>query len=988
MNFLLHFFCHSRLLERAANMGHGYSLTALPIIECVWTRSFRMKKMSGGVIDGSSFIQATVRSNPKAQLNSTTVKKEDINGVQESNVILFRRAVPKFDRGTSECAWSHLEPRKQVNKCFHRHGVEFNCTRALREARSTSFGHRSRIFTGGLGPIIRPTGRRIYSTNSHVQAEEDYSGTEDSHPTLLKRWGNGPTGIENVASAIAEAKKDKNGKYINIFPIVYDEQNLKSAWSKIKSKPGNSGGTSVTLDNLKEEWFATTSKELSVGGYRYASARRINIPKGHGKEGTRPLTIANPRDKIVQQAFLQVLSPLWEGSSSWSEVDKETWTKHKQEYSKHYPKSLGRMRRMGRFYVRRWDIKPVWLNSSFGFRPARSVHSALEEVKLYWKNIKWFIKFDIRKAFDRTDHHILTNMLREVISDERLIAEIYKMLDVNIVNFKKDERGLGVPQGSVLSPFLFNVFMHRLDVYMSELVSQSTIYGKKKENPLYTSERHKLRAQLDKENSSLRTKFRAYRALRKKLKRAGNELHLRVEYPRSVHYVRYADDFLIGVCGDKEFAKDLRKKVLDFVKSNMNFEVSLSKLVHAMSDKTEFLGFILSKGVLGPRVKGRTMERFHRLQRRIKDRRTAEYSKYLRMLKESEKRFWIQTTDSNLRKAHQTMMSQSQILLGLGDYSKKKVLESLRSSIDKELADQASMISLESPELLPLASAKLRAKALRGYEQKLTGSRLGAENPRLSEAKAIQDRVWEQCIRSWVSKAKATVRIVPSDEAELLQVLGESELKELLDSRHKYFSLLDKLDSSSTRKKVVDYVYSKHKDKIQGARSGGNASSLIQREFARTTCPPSIYIQMPYELIKADLTQKGYIKGNFPTSKPILCIQHDLDIISHYNYLARGLLNFYCCADNRWQLVKIINWHLRYSLIHTLAHKYNRTVSQTIKIYSKCPTVWSLVGGKKVALTAYIGVEELYTRKKEFLTRKTMSHENILNLLEKTIIKT
>jgi retron-type reverse transcriptase len=589
------------------------------------------------------------------------------------------------------------------------------------------------------------------------------------------------------------------------------------------------------------------------------------------------------------------------------------------------------MRRKDRFYVRRWDIKPVWLNSNFGFRPARSVHSALEEVKLYWKGIKWFIKLDIRKAFDRTDHHILANMLREVISDERLIAEIYKMLDVNIVNFKKDDRGLGVPQGSVLSPFLFNVFMHRLDVYMSELVSQSTIYGKKKENPLYASERHKLRVQLDKE--PLRTKLRAYRALRKKLKRAGHELHLRVEYPRSVHYVRYADDFLIGICGDKEFAKDVMKKVLDFVKSSLNFEVSLSKLAHAMSEKTKFLGFILSKGVLGARVKGRTMERFHRLHRRIKDRRTAEYSKYLRMLKESEKRFWIQTIDSHLRKAHQTMMSQSQILLGLGDYSKRKVLESLRSSIDKELADQASMDLMESSESVESGLCPERGI----LRSKRCEKR--AENPRLSEAKAIQDRVWKQSIRSWVSNAKATVRIVPSDEAELLQVLGETELKELLDSRQKYLSLLDKLDSSSTRKKLVEYVYSKHKDKIQGARAGGNASSLIQGELARTTYPPSIYIEMPYESIKADLARKGYIKGNFPTSMPILCTQHDLDIISHYNYLARGLLNFYCCADNRWQLVKFINWHLRYSLLHTLAHKYNRTVSQTIKIFSISPTI-------------------------------------------------
>jgi RNA-directed DNA polymerase len=979
MNFLLHFFCHSRLLERAANMGHGYSLTALPIIEGVWTGSHRMNKVGRGETDGSRFIQATARSNPKAQSSSMTVIKKDIHGVQESEINLFRRVVPKFHGGTSELeglplkVTSSLDSRKRVNKCFHRHGVELDCTMVLNDTlpffiyklgqkpigfvkRScTSFGGPSRIFTGRNGVISRLFGKRIYSTNSQVQAGESYSGTES--PIM-----------GSAALHLSKAKKDKNGKYINIFPIVYDEQNLWTAWNVIKSKPGNltQGGTPGTLDGLRKEWFADTSRKLSLGEYEYSPARRVSIPKGSGKKGSRPLTVANPRDKIVQQAFLQVMSLLWEGLSSWTEVNEVTWTEHKQEFVKNYPMSLGRKKSKNSLFVRRWVIPPVFLNSSHGFRPGRSVHSALKEVKKYWLSTKWFIKLDIRKAFDRTDHHILANMIESVVSDGRLVDEIYKMLKVRIVNFNRDVGGLGVPQGSVLSPFLFNVFMHRLDNFMEGFCSKAVVKGKKKENPLYASERYKVRSQLDKEGASLSARLRAFRALRKKLKRAGHVLHLRVEHPRSVHYIRYADDFLIGVCGDKEFAKDVKKKVLNFVKSELNFDVSLSSLSHAKSDKTEFLGFKLSKGVLGPRVKGRTLERFHRLQTRLKDRRAAEYGSYLRMLKEAEKRFWIRTTEAHLRKANQTMMSAWQVSKGLGDLSRRKVLESLRSSIHEEL-------SRAQPEPLLAVSKKQETR--------------GPENPRLSEARTTQDSVWSHTVRRWVSLAKAVARIVPSEEAELMEALDESEIKELLESRSKYFSLLDNLSSRWTKKKMVSYVYSKHADKMQGQRAGGNQNALISRELTRAITPQSVFIEMPYELVKQKLREKGYIKNDFPCSKPILCNQHDLDIIQHYNYLARGLLNFYCCADNRWQLLKLINWHLRYSLIHTLAHKHNKTVSQTIKLYSLAPSIWTYEGAKPRVIVAYIGTEELFTRKKEFLTGSQMSHESIMGMFEKTIVK-
>ena len=97
--------------------------------------------------------------------------------------------------------------------------------------------------------------------------------------------------------------------------------------------------------------------------------------------------------------------------------------------------------------------------------------------------------------------------------------------------------------------------------------------------------------------------------------------------------------------------------------------------------------------------------------------------------------------------------------------------------------------------------------------------------------------------------------------------------------------------------------------------------------------------------------------------------QSPVNIIAHYLQVARGLLNFYRCADNRWQLVKLINWHLRYSLLHTLAHKYSSTLNQIIKKFSITPSVWAEVtkGIGDVELKriiSYITTEEIYSIKR------------------------
>jgi hypothetical protein len=149
------------------------------------------------------------------------------------------------------------------------------------------------------------------------------------------------------------------GKYNNLIEVIADIDFLQSAYQQIKSNPGvmAKGSDSETLDGLNEEWFVKSSERLLNGSYKFKSAKRIMIPKAN-KVDLKPITISNSRDKIVQQAMKIVLEEIFE---------------------------------------------PTFIDTSHGYRPFRGCHSALEQIRLKWTGISWFLKLDIIKCFDSID---------------------------------------------------------------------------------------------------------------------------------------------------------------------------------------------------------------------------------------------------------------------------------------------------------------------------------------------------------------------------------------------------------------------------------------------------------------------------------------------------------------------------------------------------------------------------------------------------------
>jgi retron-type reverse transcriptase len=237
---------------------------------------------------------------------------------------------------------------------------------------------------------------------------------------------------------------------INIKKIA-NLKNLVAAYELIKSNPGNMtpGISSLTLDGMNLSYLKSIQGELKAGVYKFPPARRIYIPKP-GKDDKRPLTIASPRDKIVQKAIQLVLE---------------------QEYEK------------------------IFLNSSHGFRPKRGTKTAIQYLEAKFQSSHYIIEADLSKAFDTIQHDKLMEILKKRIKCEKTLSLIKSGLKAGYIEFGNlhDNLSMGTPQGSVLSPILCNIYLHKLDVFVEKLKSKFHKGEKRMRNKEYEKLQNKVK---------------------------------------------------------------------------------------------------------------------------------------------------------------------------------------------------------------------------------------------------------------------------------------------------------------------------------------------------------------------------------------------------------------------------------------------------------------------------------------------------------------
>ena len=215
--------------------------------------------------------------------------------------------------------------------------------------------------------------------------------------------------------------------WYSLYNRMLNKRNLVKAFLKVKSSKGAAGIDGQTIEDFAESLATNVDlilTELQEKSYQPQPVRRVEIPKPAG--GTRLLGIPAVRDRVVQQALLDILQPIFD---------------------------------------------PGFHPSSYGYRPGRNCHHAITKATMFIREYqrKWVVDMDLSKCFDTLDHGLIISSFRKRIKDGSILALLEKFLKSGVmVGDEWQASEVGSPQGGVISPLVANVYLDSFDQYMKD----------------------------------------------------------------------------------------------------------------------------------------------------------------------------------------------------------------------------------------------------------------------------------------------------------------------------------------------------------------------------------------------------------------------------------------------------------------------------------------------------------------------------------------
>lgn len=363
----------------------------------------------------------------------------------------------------------------------------------------------------------------------------------------------------DVLNSLSDKSKNPEYRFQRLYRNLYNPDFYLLAYKNIYANGGSMtpGVNGITIDGMSSQRIAKLIESLKDRSYQPNPARRTYIAKKNNPAKKRPLGIPSGDDKLVQEVIRMLLESIYESNFS---------------------------------------------DASHGFRPQKSCHTALTKIQKTFTGAKWFVEGDIKACFDSFDHHVLIDILHKRIDDEAFISLMWKFLKAGYMEqWQYHMTYSGTPQGSGMSPILANIYLNELDRYMGEY--KARFYKPTRTaNPAHRNMASKIfyyKAKNDKvwDDLSVEEKkecARTLRQMRSEQRKLPTHPVQETSY-KAIQYVRYADDFIVGVIGSHEDAKKLKQDLTVFLKEKLGLTLSTEKTkITNTAENARFLGYDIS----------------------------------------------------------------------------------------------------------------------------------------------------------------------------------------------------------------------------------------------------------------------------------------------------------------------------------------------------------------------------------------------------------
>lgn len=329
-------------------------------------------------------------------------------------------------------------------------------------------------------------------------------------------------------------KVDSRTINIAVIKTISNTKILELAYNlnKLKKSSLTKGHTNETIDGYSKFSFDSATKLLQAGKFKFSSARVMEIPKKNGN--IRKLLVTSFRERVIQKAMQMVIEPMYE---------------------------------------------PHFLEYSHGFRPGKGTHTALKYIDTKFKGVKWLINIEISRCFSKINHKKLIKILERKIKCNKTIALIKSLIKAGHISTKglATQGDIDTSEESVLSPLMCNVYLHELDTFMNSLITRYSKGKERRRNREYTKLINSKRAK-DLSKVQIKEINKKARLLPSKDMHDSNYV--------KIHYVRYADNFIVGLISDKQTAEIVYSEIKNFLKEELNLQINKDKSSLTHSSKT------------------------------------------------------------------------------------------------------------------------------------------------------------------------------------------------------------------------------------------------------------------------------------------------------------------------------------------------------------------------------------------------------------------